>query len=41
MPGQCQYSGYASGIWNAVTGTSINGGLIMTPGDIKEWINNH
>jgi hypothetical protein len=32
---------YAAGIWNAVTGTNIGGGgLIMTPSDIKRWINN-
>jgi hypothetical protein len=34
-------SNYAAGIWNATTGTNINGGLISTPGDIESWINNH
>jgi hypothetical protein len=34
-------AGYATGIWNAVTGTIIGGGLLMAPSDIRNWINNH
>jgi hypothetical protein len=33
-------AGYASGVWDAVTGTSINGGILMTPSDVANWINN-
>jgi hypothetical protein len=34
-------AGYAAGIWYAVTGTSIGGGILLTPTDIRNWINNH
>jgi hypothetical protein len=33
-------SNYSAGIWKAVTGTNTSGGSIMTPNDIKTWINN-
>ena len=32
-------AGYATGAWNAVTGQSIEGGLITTPRDVVDWMN--
>ena len=33
-------SGYAAGVWNAVTGQTISGWPYLTPSHIQSWINN-
>jgi hypothetical protein len=33
-------AGYATGVWQAVTGTNIGGGVITTPSHVQNWINN-
>jgi hypothetical protein len=33
-------AGYATGVWEAVTGTNIGGGIVTTPSHVQNWINN-